>query len=111
MLVTFNSKHSPDVLMFGNVATVLLQAMGASSTPPGILRGESIKVAAEKLRHYLQALPEDSKQEPVNTDADEDYENEDSGDKPEPVSMDQRALPLLEMLDAAYKNDDDVIWR
>ena len=33
----------------GDVATVLLRAMGQSEQPPGILRGEDIRIAAESV--------------------------------------------------------------
>lgn len=103
MIITFRNKHHPDVVMFGDIASVFLKAMGESATPPGILRGEAIKVASEKLQHYLRLIP----------DRDDEQETEDkiTGEKrPPPIKLQQRALPLLEMLDKAYRKDSDVIW-
>ena len=108
MLITFTSKHSPDVVMFGDVAAPLLRGMGKSETPPGILRDEAIREAADKLRHCLRTLPEEHEQDT----ADSDEEHEDETDDPSSrISLDQRALPLLDMLDTAYREQDEVIWR
>ncbi len=105
MLITFTSKYSPDVLMFGDVASVLLKAMGQSETPPGALQGDNIKLAADQLRRYLQAIPNPGKPEAADDD-------DEQGDKQEQqVGLSIRAKPLLDMLDKAYKEQENVIWR
>lgn len=104
MLITFTSKSSPDVLMFGDIASVLLKAMRQSEMPPGALQGENIKAAADRLRYYLQALP--------NTDEKVVTDDDDADEQEEPqVGLGIRAQPLLDMLDKAYKEKEDVIWR
>ena len=108
MLITFTTKVHPDVVMFGDVAGLLLKAMGESEQPPGILRGENIKIASTKLRTHLQMLP------PENTpsaDEDRDKAEENIKEQLNYVGLKKRALPLLELLDAAYSKDVDVIWR
>ena len=106
MLITFSSKYSPDVLMLGDIASVLLKAMGQSEMPPGALQEENIKAAADRLRQYLRALP--------NTDkkmvADDDDAQADEQEEPQ-IGLSIRARPLLNMLDKAYKEKVDVIWR
>ena len=109
MLITFTSKFSPDVVMFGNIASVLLNAMGQNETPPGILRGDSIKAAADKLRQYLQRIPDPD--EEVVVDENEDEEEAPDEEEEQRVSLSLRAQPLLDMLDTAYKEKADVIWR
>lgn len=108
MLITFTSKYSPDVLMFGDIASVLLKAMGQSEIPPGALQEENIKVAAERLRHYLQALPDTD--EKVTVDDEDDDPQADEQEERQ-VGLGIRAQPLLDMLDKAYKEKEDVIWR
>lgn len=110
MLITFTSKHSPDVVMFGDVAALLLRGMGVSETPPGILRDEDIRNAADKLRHFLQSLPEDDDQDAADRNTSDKEREGDSDDSPPRISLDQRALPLLELLDTAYREQDEVIW-
>jgi hypothetical protein len=108
MIITFTTKVYPDVVMFGDIASLLLKAMGEKEQPPGILRGENIKIASDKLRTHLQMLPPESAR-PVD----------DRGNKSEEeikeqlnyVGLRKRALPLLDLLDAAYRKNSDVIWR
>jgi hypothetical protein len=107
MLITFTSKVHPDVVMFGDIATVLLRAMGQSEQPPGILRGEDIKVATDRLRAFLSDTP--AEQPAADDDPGKNpVEDERKRDR---VGLRTRALPLLDMLDASYRKDVDVIWR
>ena len=108
MLITFTTKAHPDVVMFGDIAGILLKAMGENEQPPGILRGDNIKIAADKLRSHLQMLPPETISTP-----------EEGGNKQEEeikeqlnyVGLKKRALLLLDLLDAAYRKNHDVIWR
>lgn len=107
MLITFTSKYSPDVLMFGDIASVLLKAMGQREMPPGALQGDDIKSAADQLRRYLQAIPNPDEQRVVDDEGDEQADEK----REQRVGLSIRAKPLLDMLDKAYKEDADVIWR
>ncbi|MES2825094.1 MAG: DUF1840 domain-containing protein [Pseudomonadota bacterium] len=108
MLITFTSKYSPDVIMFGDVASALLKAMGQSETPPGALQSKNIKSAADQLRHYLQTTSNLDK--PI---ADEDVDDDEQADEQQDqrVDLSVRAKPLLDMLDKAYKEQEAVTWR
>lgn len=108
MLITFTSKVHPDVVMFGDVATRLLRAMGQSEQPPGILRGEDIRIAAERLRAYLEQAPA----APAPSEAEEKNRSEDElKEMRNRVGLRTRALPLLDLMDATYREEADVIWR
>ena len=91
--------------MFGDIAGTLLKAMGEKEQPPGILRGENIKIAADKLRRQLQILPPETL-----PDLDKNKSEEEIKEQLNYVGLKKRALPLLELLDAAYRKDSDVIW-
>ncbi len=108
MLITFTTKVHPDVVMFGDIAGLLLKAMGENAPPPGILRGENIKTASDKLRAHLQMLPPENKRP---ADEETDKPEEEIKERLNFVGLKKRALPLLELLDAAYRNNSDVIWR
>ena len=108
MLYTFTSKVFSDVVMFGNVATVLLRAMGQKEQPPGILRGEAIKEAAESLRAWLDQAPKDAFSEEELDKAKTEEERIELRNR---VGFRTRAQPLLELLDASYAAEADVIWR
>jgi hypothetical protein len=113
MLITFASNFNADITMFQDVAATLLKAMGQSEKPPGILRGENIAQALAKLKKYLQVVEANSVSgsDPDNTGASEQDESEADEEKQSRVSLRLRALPLLEMLETAYREDVDVIWR
>jgi hypothetical protein len=108
MIITFKTKVYPDVVLFGDIAAQLLNAMGEKPEPPGILRGENIKTASDKLRAHLQMLPPEA-QQPVNDAANKS--EEEIKEQLNYVGLRKRALPLLELMDAAYRKDSDVIWR
>ena len=96
MLVRFDSK-SGTITMFGDVAVKLLRMMGQSGALPGAILAVDIPPALQRLRGALSgeapARPKDAK------------------DDGEPkVGMQQRAFPLIELLERAAKNGNDVIW-
>lgn len=110
MLITFTTKVHHDVVMFGDIATVFLRIMGESEQPPGILRGDDINKAATRLRSWLEArAPE--KNTDSDSDADAGTDDETPRERQKRVSLQHRALPLLELMDAAARKQTDVIWR
>jgi hypothetical protein len=105
MLVTFSTKVSADITMFGDVAKELLKLMGQTGVVPGGLKSADIPPALERLKQAVAvvgARPSGN----VPRDADEAQE-----DRAQPlVSLRQRAVPLIGLLEAAVKGDADVIW-
>jgi hypothetical protein len=99
MIVTFKTKTWANIVMFGDVAVVLLRMMGHSGTVPGALRAEEVGPARERLRTELDALSPDTPSPGKNTDDDEPV-----------VTIHQRAYPLLELLAAAEKAGREVMW-
>jgi hypothetical protein len=97
MLVTFRSKAYANITMFGDVAVQLLKMMGHSGTVPGALMPEDIPAALEKLKAALTRAEPDAPPQ--------------GGDEDEPaVTLSHRALPLIELLEAAQKDDATVMW-
>lgn len=109
MLITFTSKVHPDVVMFGDIATVLLRAMGQSEQPPGILRGDEIRLAADRLRAYVDHAPAENAA--VDEEDNNSKSDEERRERRNRVGLRTRALPLLDLLDASYRREADVIWR
>ncbi len=89
--------------MFGDVATKLLKLMGRSGNVPGAILPEDIPGALKRLNTAL--AEEGSEVETAETDQDEDVEFID-----EPVSLAKRAIPLIELLEAAITEDVPVMW-
>lgn len=100
MLVKFDSEVG-SLTMFGDIALQLLKLMGHSGTVPGALLPVDIPRALARLKTAL-----DSEQSPQKTDARDDNEPKDP-----PVSLHQRAHPLIELLERAAREDCEVVWR
>jgi hypothetical protein len=102
MLVTFTCKAYADITMFGDVALTMLRMMGHSETVPGAILAEDVPAALERLKQAIAA----AKEEPVQR---ESAQHEDSDERP--VSLANRALPLIELLAAAAREKTDVMWK
>jgi len=96
MLVTFSSPAYADITMFGDVAVRLLKMMGHSGTVPSALNAEDVQAALASLESAL--APDASMKN-----------GEDENDEPS-VSLLHRALPLIELLRAAAKENCHVMW-
>ncbi len=102
MLVTFTCKAYADITLFGNVAVSLLRLMGHSGTVPGALLATEVPQALERPRAGIAAHGDTPA---PGGDGDSDREDD------EPVvRLSQRALPLIELLEAAVKDECDVMW-
>lgn len=100
MLVTFDSNVG-GFTMFGDAALTLLKMMGHSGTVPSAILAEDIPGALARLQAGLKAeapppapakAPEDEKREP-------------------PVSLQQRAYPLIDLLTRAAARGCAVTWK
>lgn len=101
MLVTFSCSASADIMMFGDVAVRLLKLMGHSGTVPGAILAEDVQAVLEHLTTAIKA-----EQQLVEAEVPEDKEEDD-----EPVvTLSHRALPLVELLEAAAKAKCNVMW-
>lgn len=95
MLVTFSTKAYADIIMLGDVAKNMLDIMGHSGAIPGALQPQQLPAALSKLQTAV-ASSEQAEQDP-----------EDGEFKP---GLAQRALPLINLLQAAIAADADVMW-
>jgi Domain of unknown function (DUF1840) len=98
MLVTFTTKGHADITMFGDVARTLLKMMGHSGTIPSALLAEDVPAALERLS---SAIAKEKSSIPK--------EDKDSDKEPD-VSLANRALPLINLLSAAVKENANVMW-
>lgn len=102
MLVIFKSKAYSDITMFGDVALKLIRIMGHGGTVPGAIGADEIRLALDKLRAAVQADNE------LNAGKAEEPNDAQEGNAR--VSLAQRALPLIEMLEAAERLGTPVMW-
>ena len=101
MLITFKTSAYADVTMFGDVALKLIRLMGRRGTVPSAIEPEDIPQALEMLRAGIAADDAAAKEDEVEGNDDQTEEK---------VSVHNRALPLIELLQAAHKENVPVMW-
>ncbi len=99
MLIKFYSKVG-GFTMFGDVGVRLLELMGQSGVLPGAIRAEDIPRAVARLKGVVAETGED----PSGSD-------DGDSDEPIPVTLRQRAFPLIELLERAAAEDCEVLWK
>jgi hypothetical protein len=97
MLVTFKTDTYPNIIMFGNDALAMLKMMGHSATVPGSIRAEDVAHALDQLKGGI-----DKQESPPPVVAE--------GEKELIVSTAHRGMPLIDLLTAAVKANDYVMW-
>ncbi|MGF1754429.1 DUF1840 domain-containing protein [Vibrio makurazakiensis] len=104
MLITFRCKAHSNVTMFGDIGLQLIKMLGHSGTIPGAISSEDVPEALNRLRAAI-AL---EKQALVEPEEDDDEEEDDY--IAAPVNISNRAFPLVELLNAAVKEQCEVMW-
>jgi hypothetical protein len=98
MLVKFRS-DAGDMTMFGDVALDLLKKMGHSGTVPSAMLAKDMPAALARLKKAVASAPEPAPRV-----------EDDKREKEPPVSLQQRAFPLIELLERCVKNGWDLTW-
>ncbi|KTC65483.1 Domain of uncharacterised function (DUF1840) (plasmid) [Legionella adelaidensis] len=99
MLVTFSTEAHENITMFGDIALRLIKMMGHSGTIPSAILAEDVPDALERLQNAVSMNPNPSQGE-------QDKENGEA-----PISLRNRAFPLIELLKAAAKKKCNVMWK
>ncbi len=102
VLVKFQSKSSPTIIMFGDIAKTLIKYMGHSGTIPSAINAKDVPVALQNLQEALKNEIEQTEDLSKSNHHDENEE--------EYVSLHTRAMPLIELLQAAIREDEYVTW-
>ncbi|SPE31493.1 conserved hypothetical protein [Burkholderiales bacterium] len=98
-LVTFRSRAASAIIMHGETAQRLLDLIGKPMGERGVITSDQVDDALARL---LQAVEREN--------AADAPAGEDAPALERPVSLRQRAFPLIEMLRAARKRRVDVTW-
>ena len=106
MIVTFKSPAAGDVIMFGDNAKQMMKLMGKSPDDKGIVTVEQLPDAIAGLRAAIDA-DKAARQRAASTDESDDPERRGMGAN---VSVAQRAVPLLELLEWAQRKGKPVTW-
>ncbi|MGV8898579.1 MAG: DUF1840 domain-containing protein [Burkholderiaceae bacterium] len=111
MLITFKSKAASEVVMYKEHAKPILDLLH-KDLERGVITAAETASAIAKLEAEIVA----SRQAPAQKDAPhdaaaQDNVNDDEDREPvEIVTFSTRVYPLLEMLRAAHKNGQDIMW-
>ncbi|MFA7267837.1 MAG: DUF1840 domain-containing protein [Sterolibacterium sp.] len=108
MIVIFQSQAAGDVIMFGDVAYKLMEIIGKEPGPKGIVTAEQLPEAIAQLRAAIArdkaayaGLSEDDRPQ---------TEEVPDGGKRAFVSLTQRAVPLIELMEWSLKKKLPVVW-
>lgn len=101
MLIKFDSEVG-SFSMDRDIAVQLLRAMGHSGTVPGAMLATDIPGALARLKSMVGKSPADTASPPAKG-GDEDG--------PAPVSLRQRAYPLVDLLTRAAEKGKEVLWK
>ena len=102
MLITFKTPVHADITMFGDVAKALLHMMGHSGSVPGAILAADVPETLAKLKAAVERNPD----APLNPASDDD----DEGRRSQSVSLYHRAMPLIDLLEAAAREQKNVMW-
>lgn len=109
MTITFKSQATGDLVMLNKHAEALLRLLGKTADAPGILAVAEMPAALQTLRE----LPDPRDAVPPTPVAEE---GEEPGERPtlsfqdEPVSLRQRAAPLVRLIEQAQAEGKPVVW-
>lgn len=108
-LVVFRSKAAGEIFMFAETARRIFEILGRSEAPRGVITAEQVPDALRRLEAAVEQEKADIKARAEATDQD-DRRGTDGPAAPAPITLGQRAFPLIEMLRAAAKRNVDITW-
>jgi hypothetical protein len=102
MLVKFHSSSSGEILMFAEAARPILEALGKERTARGVIMQNELEAVIARLEEVLARWRGERRGE---------ADSGDKGDDAAPqVSLAQRAVPFLELLQRTRADDGYVMW-
>ncbi|CAB3752194.1 hypothetical protein LMG29739_01447 [Paraburkholderia solisilvae] len=103
VMITFQSRATPDVVMLRDLAQYLLGLVGKRLDTRGVIPHDELPGAISRLE---TAISDDDKAEAaLEALHDARDRNEDAGG-----GLAQRAWPFLDMMREAYRQDADISW-
>lgn len=103
MLITFKSGVAADVMMFGDVAKKLMEVMGKAPADKGIVTVEQMPEAIARLKRMVA-------EDKARRAAEKTPEQEEEPPAAPRITLGQRALPLIELLERSLKEEEAVVW-
>ncbi|MES2887706.1 MAG: DUF1840 domain-containing protein [Pseudomonadota bacterium] len=111
MIYKFKSRATPDLIMMGPHGDHLLQLIGKTPAPQGIVSVAQLPAAIEALKAAV-AADERQRAEGNNPPegAGEDEEADDGPQRGDPVGLRQRVWPMVLMMTHALAEQQDIVW-
>ncbi len=108
MLIIFKSKVDADVLMYESHAKPILDLLG-KDTKRGVITAEETEDAIRQIEaEILRRKQADAAQEAAACEQDDETDPDPA--RTDHVSFSTRSFPLLEMLRAAHRDKEFVMW-
>ncbi len=107
-IVTFKSAASADVIYFGDVAKRMMELMGKEAADKGVVTVEQLPAAIAQLKAAIAA--DKAQHRALVQDEEPQVEKIAGGGSRPKVSLTQRALPLLAMLEESLTEKKPVVW-
>jgi hypothetical protein len=108
-LVVFRSKAAAEIFMFAETARRLLQIVGKADSERGVIRADEVAEALGRLSAAVEEEKAALREERARCDLDE-RSGDAHSERMLPITLGQRAFPLIEMLRAAQRKRVDVTW-
>lgn len=108
MIVTFQSKASGDVIMFGDVAHKMMEIMGKDAGDQGIVTVPQLPEALARLKAAIAA--DKTERQGQTEEGEPQFEAAADGSRRPYVNLAQRATPLVELLEWSLKKGVPVVW-
>jgi hypothetical protein len=110
-LVVFRSKAAGEIFMFAETARRILAIIGKADAPRGVISAEQVGDALARLTAAVEEEKAQIEQAREETEQAQRRGEPAAGEgAAQPITLAQRAFPLLEMLRAAQKKRVDVTW-
>jgi hypothetical protein len=108
-LVVFRSKAAGEIFMFADTARRIFEILGRSESARGVITAEQVLDSLQRLMTAVEQEKADIKAATAAAD-EADRRGSDEPAAARPITLGQRAYPLIEMLRAAEKKKVDVTW-
>lgn len=114
MLITFKSPVASDTTYVGPIGERFLKMMGRSKNVPGAMLADDVPEALTMFRRELKRI-EEQEQEAIQaqkarqTGAAQDIDKDERAPEP-PVSIANRAYPLIQLLEKSAAAESEVTW-
>ena len=107
-IVIFKSAACADTIYFSDVARRMMELMGKEAADKGIVTVEQLPDAIAHLKAAIEADKAAHREQVLNEEPVTESDGQ-GGSRPR-VSLTQRALPLLSMLEESLKEKKPVVW-